>query len=134
MFVLVVFFSSRRRHTRCAVVTGVQTCALPIYREAAERRLGARDRGVDRTGLRDDLQALRLPAERSIVIVVGAREQQDERPDHTGQDRAKTNRRPEANTLPPAVIPAVDIPLEHAHLLPDKRRSGEPTSELPSPM
>src|SRR3546814_15358345 len=26
-----VFFSSRRRHTRCALVTGVQTCALPIY-------------------------------------------------------------------------------------------------------
>src|SRR3546814_16360638 len=29
MFVL-FFFSSRRRHTRCALVTGVQTCALPI--------------------------------------------------------------------------------------------------------
>src|SRR3546814_6063084 len=30
-FVLCVFFfSSRRRHTRCALVTGVQTCALPI--------------------------------------------------------------------------------------------------------
>src|SRR3546814_1005802 len=29
------FFSSRRRHTRCALVTGVQTCALPIcYRPA----------------------------------------------------------------------------------------------------
>src|SRR3546814_18005127 len=27
---LVFFFSSRRRHTRCALVTGVQTCALPI--------------------------------------------------------------------------------------------------------
>src|SRR3546814_6014351 len=27
----VLFFSSRRRHTRCALVTGVQTCALPIY-------------------------------------------------------------------------------------------------------
>src|SRR3546814_8817470 len=26
------FFSSRRRHTRCALVTGVQTCALPISR------------------------------------------------------------------------------------------------------
>src|SRR3546814_7727007 len=26
------FFSSRRRHTRCALVTGVQTCALPICR------------------------------------------------------------------------------------------------------
>src|SRR3546814_9199145 len=25
-----LFFSSRRRHTRCALVTGVQTCALPI--------------------------------------------------------------------------------------------------------
>src|SRR3546814_14951217 len=24
------FFSSRRRHTSCALVTGVQTCALPI--------------------------------------------------------------------------------------------------------
>src|SRR3546814_10013558 len=27
---LAFFFSSRRRHTRCALVTGVQTCALPI--------------------------------------------------------------------------------------------------------
>src|SRR3546814_9209149 len=27
---VVCFFSSRRRHTRCALVTGVQTCALPI--------------------------------------------------------------------------------------------------------
>src|SRR3546814_7832455 len=25
------FFSSRRRDTRCALVTGVQTCALPIF-------------------------------------------------------------------------------------------------------
>src|SRR3546814_3726500 len=29
MFVF-FFCSSRRRHTRCALVTGVQTCALPI--------------------------------------------------------------------------------------------------------
>src|SRR3546814_1000855 len=28
---LFVFCSSRRRHTRCALVTGVQTCALPIW-------------------------------------------------------------------------------------------------------
>src|SRR3546814_5208834 len=27
-----LFLSSRRRHTRCALVTGVQTCALPISR------------------------------------------------------------------------------------------------------
>src|SRR3546814_2873695 len=30
----VFFFSSRRRHTRCALVTGVQTCALPISRRS----------------------------------------------------------------------------------------------------
>src|SRR3546814_8157106 len=34
------FFSSRRRHTRCALVTGVQTCALPISMAAhGSRRL-----------------------------------------------------------------------------------------------
>src|SRR3546814_6914685 len=30
LFFLLFFFSSRRRHTSCALVTGVQTCALPI--------------------------------------------------------------------------------------------------------
>src|SRR3546814_7023003 len=30
------FFSSRRRHTRCALVTGVQTCALPIWPYAVD--------------------------------------------------------------------------------------------------
>src|SRR3546814_3515606 len=42
--VVFVFFSSRRRHTRCALVTGVQTCALPIcgiqYRFAVARAAG----------------------------------------------------------------------------------------------
>src|SRR3546814_13259569 len=32
---LFLFFSSRRRHTRCALVTGVQTCALPIFKRTA---------------------------------------------------------------------------------------------------
>src|SRR3546814_6901891 len=31
------FFSSRRRHTRCALVTGVQTCALPISMGAVDQ-------------------------------------------------------------------------------------------------
>src|SRR3546814_1578046 len=35
LYTCFVFFASRRRHTRCALVTGVQTCALPIcLREA----------------------------------------------------------------------------------------------------
>src|SRR3546814_8301420 len=31
VYLCVFFFSSRRRHTRCPLLTGVQTCALPIY-------------------------------------------------------------------------------------------------------
>src|SRR3546814_6837456 len=34
--VVLFFFSSRRRHTRCALVTGVQTCALPILATVVE--------------------------------------------------------------------------------------------------
>src|SRR3546814_10626633 len=35
------FFTSRRRHTKCALVTGVQTCALPISGMAGPRRSAA---------------------------------------------------------------------------------------------
>src|SRR3546814_3016253 len=35
---LLFFFSSIRRHTRCALVTGVQTCALPICTEGSADR------------------------------------------------------------------------------------------------
>src|SRR3546814_15558527 len=37
---LCFFFSSRRRHTRCALVTGFQTCALPISLEDGELKRG----------------------------------------------------------------------------------------------
>src|SRR3546814_4098374 len=45
---LFFFFSSRRRHTRCALVTGVQTCALPI----SGRRSSILDMGRNRPLLR----------------------------------------------------------------------------------
>src|SRR3546814_9036117 len=46
-FVSFFFFSSRRRHTRCALVTGVQTCALPIYAELmANAKTLAADSGL----------------------------------------------------------------------------------------
>src|SRR3546814_3909301 len=32
-----MYFSSGRRHTRCALVTGVQTCALPIFERIRSR-------------------------------------------------------------------------------------------------
>src|SRR3546814_9463523 len=62
MFVLVgcsmFFFSSRRRHTSCALVTGVQTCALPIsgafdmIGERAGQQFGA-ERGRAQLGMRE---------------------------------------------------------------------------------
>src|SRR3546814_4235975 len=42
MWCYIFFFSSRRRHTRCALVTGVQTCALPIFEIPQLRRLALR--------------------------------------------------------------------------------------------
>src|SRR3546814_8322971 len=39
-FRVVFVFSSRRRHTRCALGTGVQTCALPICTQNLKDRLG----------------------------------------------------------------------------------------------
>src|SRR3546814_3754626 len=43
-YVCIFFFTSRRRHTRCALVTGVQTCALPIssHRHRASMTLSIR--------------------------------------------------------------------------------------------
>src|SRR3546814_3998799 len=44
---IVFFFSSRRRHTRCALVTGVQTCALPIFEtDKATMEVEAVDEGT----------------------------------------------------------------------------------------
>src|SRR3546814_3532057 len=49
------FFSSRRRHTRCALVTGVQTCALPILVRRAE--IGGEDDGA--VGIGNDVGIVR---------------------------------------------------------------------------
>src|SRR3546814_1211707 len=57
------FFSSRRRHTRCALVTGVQTCALPICS------------GYTEPDPRDDLGGVDVA--RKLVIL--ARERSEER-------------------------------------------------------
>src|SRR3546814_16888299 len=57
------FFSSRRRHTRCALVTGVQTCALPIL-DAARARVEAlaRQRG-DTLWLAPSCSLLHVPVD-----------------------------------------------------------------------
>src|SRR3546814_20755625 len=50
MLFICFFFSSRRRHTRCALVTGVQTCALPIWLPARRPHQAQADRGLGPTG------------------------------------------------------------------------------------
>src|SRR3546814_2935088 len=45
------FFSSRRRHTRCALVTGVQTCALPISHRVDREARSARNSSPRPAGL-----------------------------------------------------------------------------------
>src|SRR3546814_4534439 len=72
------FFSSRRRHTRCALVTGVQTCALPIYEifqlavlEPKLAILDETDSGLDIDALKtvaEGVNALRSP-ERAFIVI-----------------------------------------------------------------
>src|SRR3546814_4725473 len=50
MCFVVFFFSSRRRHTRCALVTGVQTCALPISRGVDQHTISSSRRIVPAVG------------------------------------------------------------------------------------
>src|SRR3546814_17573453 len=57
------FFSSRRRHTRCALVTGVQTCALPISESLKIELRGPRPAGITAKDI--VLQLLALPAIKS---------------------------------------------------------------------
>src|SRR3546814_4526182 len=59
------FFSSRRRHTRCALVTGVQTCALPIY---VDRQI-ARERTRMAAALHVEPRVLILHARREREVV-----------------------------------------------------------------
>src|SRR3546814_3142761 len=66
MLYLSLFFSSRRRHTRCALVTGVQTCALPISGHCRPRHL-----------VRDVLGALAqavCDTPRALLDLAGSRE------------------------------------------------------------
>src|SRR3546814_3716740 len=72
-----IFFllSSRRRHTRCALVTGVQTCALPIYRKMTAQEaleMGLINRVVPDAELREATRKWALEiAERGPLALAG---------------------------------------------------------------
>src|SRR3546814_10566352 len=67
MWFLCCLFSSRRRHTRCALVTGVQTCALPIYSATNIVTMGY----TDVAGLTMPLGRLGRSPARLLVVIGG---------------------------------------------------------------
>src|SRR3546814_1138617 len=65
--ILMFCFTSRRRHTRCALVTGVQTCALPIYQPDVRHSVAPRARRADGPGGRGGAAHLALRSEERRV-------------------------------------------------------------------
>src|SRR3546814_18221799 len=74
---VIFYFSSRRRHTRCALVTGVQTCALPIF--AALLQLGKQSRNVDQRFVIRSLPVYPPDELRNVLVVVAGEQRFSQR-------------------------------------------------------
>src|SRR3546814_3277368 len=84
------FFSSRRRHTSCALVTGVQTCALPISRiDRADHRRSAAELLREAAGVRNVGVEIGHPDRQRAVTVsparTGALKRSDKSEEHTSE-------------------------------------------------
>src|SRR3546814_6442407 len=66
------FFSSRRRHTRCALVTGVQTCALPISNCTSSPCRPGLALALPNNGTLNSAYALRTSCERGGKIAMSS--------------------------------------------------------------
>src|SRR3546814_3114504 len=84
------FFSSRRRHTSCALVTGVQTCALPIF-------LNGGDDPDDVIPIGFDRRRLDRAAHEAFDAFVGRR--RGDRAEFPVGDVAQTGHEPEAEKM-----------------------------------
>src|SRR3546814_1185370 len=94
---LCFFFSGRRRHTRCALVTGVQTCALPIFADGLLHQAA-----LDVTEQRDVLQ------------------------DRSGEDLGALGDHPDRGTqLLQVEVAHIDPAQEHAVARSEERREGK---------
>src|SRR3546814_19168695 len=109
------FFSSRRRHTRCALVTGVQTCALPIWAEPVHELAGDGEVGKGRLdpvapaafvgdALTQDARVIRAQRDRcGPAILVGLHRL--ERPTAAGQAEGVAPLRPDRSLATPHPYP-----------------------------
>src|SRR3546814_5288599 len=82
MLSLGFFFSSRRRHTRCALVTGVQTCALPISPVMPRRSVTLPASAMSEPHRPDDIGIESFPGgshQRELIGCQGGVERSEER-------------------------------------------------------
>src|SRR3546814_4462621 len=117
------FFSSRRRHTRCALVTGVQKCALPISKVLADALQGearwwndrphAEERALASVSKHGGAQAQATVSRRSAPSTSGSANPTSSRRGRSAERSAR------CRTIPPRTR---------------RRRSEEHTSELQSLM
>src|SRR3546814_19116334 len=74
---ILFIFPSRTRNTRCALVTGVQTCALPIFRRAP---LVPQGREIEKPARRrHDQPGLLLPRRSGLPFIISAGRRSEER-------------------------------------------------------
>src|SRR3546814_1045254 len=102
-YCLFFFFSSRRRHTRCALVTGVQTCALPISLAYAK------DTQEDKEPVFDADDSIMLVAAAMAGMVA------DLTVDKAAMRRAAEAGFPTATALADWLVRALGMPLRDAH-------------------
>src|SRR3546814_8657796 len=87
---IVFFFSSRRRHTRCALVTGVQTCALPICRRPPFRLRGPRALALRTAALLSEAHLAADRRDRLLLASRGGADRSEER--RVGKECVRTCR------------------------------------------
>src|SRR3546814_7388157 len=75
----ICFLSSRRRHTRCALVTGVQTCALPIYTVKSNRPFCASGRFAVDTPVPFTADQSSTVRASTVFVKAGSRDRSEER-------------------------------------------------------
>src|SRR3546814_9427178 len=81
------FFSSRRLHTRCALVTGVQTCALPILNSTYFSDQFVESRAADQIAVAVEIAAMQVGQgiRRSMDAIHAAGAHPAEQPRHRFQ-------------------------------------------------
>src|SRR3546814_5534983 len=95
---MVVCYSRGRRHTRCALVTGVQTCALPISAAEGvtmndEKSKRQKDRDLDHE-LEDSFPASDPPSSSTPGTSPGAPDHDDDGKPQSGKpERGKPDRK-----------------------------------------